>query len=339
MENENQPQSTEQPAAQPTQTQPTPPQPTPPEPVIAPEVILPTYKPPRDPKLVRVIAGGIIAIVVVIGLSIFLTVLNKKTEPVSNNTSNNSTETEKSETAVSESEKQTLVKNVFSEIKEVLPDDEPKFSVQDVYDTTFPNYVATGAKTAMPLEKSYGIVVSSSADNAEELISSIVQDTKAKIIKLGFTEYKDAAQTIDGSFGWINKTSKIVCTPINDNITSMSLSCGHTSWISTEKIALGNALSEAYKTKEGEYPAYIDAKPSNIENSPYQPYQKITASVAGAAGLFYRASSDATWVFFMATQAAIPCATYYEDQGARHAFQGDVCTTASGELSKVQESN
>ena len=340
MEENNQP----QPNVQPTPT--TPPEPVPApgpnserEPVIAPEVILPGYKPPRDPKIMRVVAGGIIALVMVVGLSIFLTVLNKKTEPQNSDSSTPSSSTEKKDSTVSESEKQALVKNVFTEIRGILPSDSSKYTLQDVYDTTFPSFIGSGAKAAMPLEKSYGMVVTAKGDDAEQTITSLATDARAKIIKLGFTEYKDVVQGIDDSYGWINRDSKIVCTPIIDNITSLSLSCGHTSWLSAETIALGNALSEAFKIKEGEYPVYIDAKPSRIENSPYRPYQKITASMYGFAGLFYRPSSDASWVYFAGTQAAIPCEQYYADSGARHAFQGDVCTTATGELSKVSESN
>lgn len=349
-DNQNQPtQALETPQAQEPTPEPTPestpePAPTPapesnPTPVIAPEVIMPGFKAPRDPKMIRVIAGGIIALVMIIGLSIFLTILNKRTEPNTDNSSDASSESDKKSSTMTENEKQTLVKNVLTEIKEILPTDSSKYSVQDVYDTTYPSYLATGAKVAMPLEKSFGIVVSSSSDNAEQLISSIATDARAKIIKLGFTKYEDVVQGIDNSNGWINKDKKIVCTPIINNVTSVSLSCGHTSWLSTERVALGNSLAEAYKTKEGEYPIFIDAKPEKIKNSPYRPYQKITASMYDSAGLFYRASSDASWVYFTSTQSTLPCSRYYEDSGARHAFQGDVCATATGELSKVSESN
>ena len=302
---------------------------------------MPTYKPAQDPKMVRVIAGGIIAIVMIIGLSIFLTMLNKQTDSTEVNPSASpSQKDEKEESYMTENEKQTLVKDILSEVKESamsIDDTDVDYVGQDIYDTDFPIYLANGAKTAMPLEKSFGFIIT--ANDNSELIKSMVGKASEKLTELDFEEYEDIEQNISGEHGWINTKKKIVCTPIKNNLTSMSLSCGHTSWLSAEKIALGNALAEAYKAKEEKYPTYISANPQKIENSPYQPYQKLIASIQNFAGLFYRSSSDADWVYFASTQAALPCKDYYADQGARHAFQGDVCLDADGQNSTVEESN
>lgn len=315
------------------------PQPTT-EPVIAPEVLLPTYQTPKDPRMIRLVAGGIIALIIVIGLAITLKQLNNQATTSSDVESSSSSETQKKEKGLTESEKQAIVKNVFQEIKKTLPEDETKYSVQDIYDTTFPNYLATGAKTPMPLEKSYGIIISIKDDKPEDLTQSIATDAKASTIKQGFTSYTDGGKDSKGNTGWLNKDLKVLCTPITNNETSVSLSCGYTSWLSAEKIALGNALAEAYKTTEEEYPAVIDANPSDIENSPYRPYQKITATMLDKVGLFYRPSSDGDWVFFgLAKSGGISCSEFYSDSGARHAFQGEVCLDADGALSTVSESN
>lgn len=340
----NQPQNS-QPQVAPEQT-------TQPEPVIAPEVIMPSYKPPRDPKIIRVVAGGIIAIVMVIGLSIFMTSLSKKVEPSTNPGETTDGSDKKESVQLTESEKQTLVKNVLNQVKDAAisldssesSDDKSEdvadtvkttYSVQDVYDSDNPAYLATGAKAPTSTEKSFGFIIT--APDQPELIKKMAENAKTKLVKIGFTVYKDATQDIAGDLGWYNGTDRIICTPLRNAYNTLSFSCAHTSWISTEKVALINGLAEAYKNKEGEYPAFISAKPEDVENSPYQPYQKITATMRGFAGLFYRASSDAKWVYFMSTQSAIPCKAYEDDAGARHAFQGDVCQDASGEMSKVTE--
>ncbi len=315
-----------------------------PESIIAPEVILPDYKPPRDPKMIRVIAGGVIALVMIIGLSIFLTILNKRTIPEKTETKDNtSEETKKDSTYLTESEKQTLVKDYLAKFKEAAisaapsssseDKSEAEYTVQDVYDTIFPAYLATGAKSAIPLEKSFGFVITA-AEN-EDLIDKMTNKTTEKMAGLGFVQYTNVMQDISGAYGWINTTQKILCTPVSNNITSMSLSCGYTSWISTEKVALANALAEAYKSKEGEYPSVISADPKDIKDSPYRPYQRITASIQNFASLFYRASKDSAWTYFMRTQDAISCKEFENDQGARHAFQGEACVDATGELTKV----
>ncbi len=319
-----------QPSASPAQSA----QPT----VPTPDIALPTYKTPHDPKMVRVVAGGIIAIVMIIGLSIFLTALNRQTGQGDgdNTTDASSGSSKKEESYLTENEKQALVKNVLTEVKEAAIDvDKTTYSIQDVYDSDNPLYFVSGAKVPTFLNKSFGFVVT--APDQPDLIKQMSENAKAKLKKLGFVIYKDAGEDASGSYGWLDSNNKIICTPLRDNLTTLSLSCGHTSWIPSEKVALINSLATAYMKKEGELPLYINALPDEIEDSPYEPYQKLVATLPDSAGLFYRASSDAEWVYFLGTQAAVPCSKYYADTGAKYAFQGDTCLDANGELAKVKE--
>lgn len=337
-----------------------------------PDIALPTYKTPHDPKMVRVIAGGIVAIVMIIGLSIFLTALNRQTGQGDddNTTDTSSGSSKKEESYLTENEKQAKVKKILNEIKtaatdtdeiassitdnssdafaendisedDILEDSSTSdatklpYSIQDVYDSDNPLYFVSGAKVPTFLNKSFGFVVT--APDQPELIKQMSENAKAKLKKLGFATYKDAGEDISGAYGWLNSNDKIVCTPLRDNLITFSLSCGHTSWIPSEKVALVNSLATAYIKKEGELPLYINALPDEIEDSPYEPYQKLVATLPDSAGLFYRASSDTEWVYFLGTQTAVPCSKYYADAGAKHAFQGDTCLAANGELAKVKE--
>lgn len=314
------------------------------------DIPLPTYKPPRNSKMTAVIAGGIIAIVMIIGLSIFLTALNKQTSQTKSS-EETSKEDKKDNSYLTENEKQTLVKKILAEVKDAAIDiDETTntnedantndvvnatYSVQDVYDSDNPLYFVSGAKVPTLTNKSFGFVIT--ATDQPELTSQIEENAKAKLKKLGFTVYKDAGEDTAGGYGWYNSDDKIICTPLRNNLTTLSLSCAHTSWIPTEKVALVNSLATAYMKKEGELPLYINASTDKIERSPYEPYQKIIATLPDSVGLFYRSGANAEWVYFMSTQATIPCNKYYTETGAQHAFQGDACLDVDGEISKVKE--
>ena len=311
------------------------------DPNLQADLAISNYKTSRDPKIIRIAIIGVVAIVMIIGLSIFLSNLNKKDQSDESDKSSSTSKTEEKEDDFkTEKEKQALVKDVLNKVKEAatknIDAQEQNITSQDVYDTNPPLYLPSSAKSAMPLEKSFGFIIT--ADSNPELVKIMVGKASEELTKQGFTTYEDVEQDMSGSYGYINKDDKTICTPITNNETSLSLSCGHTSWLSTDRIALGNALAEAYKAEEGKYPANISADPDKIEDSPYRPYQKIVTQIANFAGLFYRASSDAEWVFFRGTQAAISCSIYQTDAGARHAFQGDVCLDSNNQMSTVKES-
>ena len=309
------------------------------DPITTPEIEMPKYQMSHDPKIVRAVVGGFIALVVIIGLSIFLAILNNQAKDEKSSTDSTSKTDKKDDAVMTENEKQTQVKNVLNQIKEAATAIDTNldltYTTQDVYDTNSPNYLVSSARTAMPLEKSFGFVIT--ATDSSDLIKLMVGKATEKITGLGFNIYEDVPQNISGQNGWINTSKKMICTPISDNETSLSISCGHTSWLSAEKIALTNLLADAYKKEEGEYPEYIDASPKEIEDSPFRPYQKIVATMPNFAGLFYRPSSDADWVYFRGTQSVITCKDYYADTGAHHAFQGDVCLDYQNQMSTVKE--
>ncbi|MBQ9402954.1 hypothetical protein IJU22_00015 [Candidatus Saccharibacteria bacterium] len=317
------------------------------EPIIVPDISNISYSVPHNPRMARVIAGGVIAVVTIAGLGIALKALGNSQKAVNVTPSESSTnKSENVEIVVTESEKQALVKNVLADIKSAIasvdansiPDSEEEdiaTSIQDVYDTNSPLYIPSSAKVAIPLEKSFGLQISAS----RALMGLMADQAKAKLSELGFVEYQDVKQNLSGDYGYIDKENNILCGAFDANTNIVTFSCGHTSWISPEKIALANSLAEAYKEKQGDYPVMISASAEDIKNSPYQPYQKLTVTLGNAAGLFYRSDKSASWVFFAATQAPIPCEKYYEDSGARHAFQGEKCLDKSGSVTEVSEKN
>ncbi|MBR3263870.1 hypothetical protein IKF94_01375 [Candidatus Saccharibacteria bacterium] len=303
-------------------------QPTP-APIITPEAIIPPYQPKTNPKIVAVIAGGIVALVLIISLSIFLSALNKQAETTKNNEPAVEN-TEKTEVVLTETQKQALVKNVLNELRKVeqLVSNNDVITTQDIYDTNSPYYLATGVKSAMPLERSFGLTIS--VENNQQLLNTLAEHISSKLVDdMNFEKY---------DYGWLNSEKNLICGPVSVSNNSLTITCGHTSWLSTEKIALGNALAEAYKESEGEYPTFLDADPDTIKNSPYRPYQKVFAVVGNELGLFYRPSDKGSWVYFTSTDGTLSCSDYYADSGAQHAFQGETCLDAEGQTSTVKES-
>ena len=132
----------------------------------------------------------------------------------------------------------------------------------------------------------------------------------------------------------INWGTGVICTNAGSGVP-IYFACGHISWLSEERIALVNELAKAVMDADKGYGVgMIMAEADRIKDSEFKPYQTLQASFYGAAGLFYRTSSEAEWRFFTATQAALPCSDYDTDD-LRKAYAGDICYTEAGEESAV----
>lgn len=144
-------------------------------------------------------------------------------------------------------------------------------------------------------------------------------------------------------YGYLDANHNITCGIHGDaewktngaiNYYYVSLKCAKTDWVwlteADKNLIL--ELETAYYDKAGKYPSIIH-NIQDIKNSQYEPYQKLTVSLGGAAGLFYRTSPDAKWQFFVATQSALDCSDYNTDD-LRKAFAGDICYNGSTSLNQ-----
>lgn len=100
------------------------------------------------------------------------------------------------------------------------------------------------------------------------------------------------------------------------------------SWLTDDEKNLLVELETAYFEKTGKYPTILGGKPSEIKNSTYSPYQTLWINVGGAAGLFYRTSSESKWQYFTATQGTLECKAYDTDD-LKKAYLGEECYNMS----------
>ncbi len=278
------------------------------------------YKKPWFYLILAVILIGIIVAIIILAN----TNNEEPSEPQSGSSSETSSSTEK-ENSKPTTSNDTLVRNLISDLSSVankfLQNNNSNESLEQVYDYTFPVYKLASVKTAIPVEKSYGLKSSNSADST--LMYNLSQEFKRSLMAQGYEEY-GVVPLFAGITQLYNPKTEIICIS-QENAIPYTISCGHTSWIAADTIALISSLADAYYKVEEEYPIFISANTNNIKNSPFEPYQRLTASLPGYAGLFYRSSPTAEWVFFTGTQSVIPCEKYEDDLGARRAYQGDVC--------------
>lgn len=299
----------------------------------------PSAKKNPNKKLIITLAAALVGLAVIIGVVLLIMNLNKKPETVSPAESSAKTETAKTEKTLTSAEKEAAVKEVLTELKaavttttnpagaaeETNDNTETTTEFQDVYDSASPLYKPEDMEVGLAMEKSFGIYYTKEVPEGSDLsdIRFMVNKIRSKLEELGFSIYTGVELT-SGTTEYINEADEIICSGIETTLP-LTISCSHLSWLSAEKIALVDLLAKAYYEKEKTYPAIIDATQADVKNSIYEPYQKLTASLGDAAGLFYRATKSASWVFFAGTQAALPCEDYYADTGARRAFAGDVC--------------
>lgn len=136
--------------------------------------------------------------------------------------------------------------------------------------------------------------------------------------------------------GYLNSDKKIAC-EVYGNVSYsqygtdptyyLNLNCAKTSWgwLTDDEEKLMGELEVAYYDKTGEYPSIMGiAFNDELEDSEYEPYQKMMITVSGAKGLFYRTSPESEWKYFTAVQAPLSC-DIYDTEDLRKAFAGDVC--------------
>lgn len=296
---------------------------------------------PQEPKkknnLLFCIIAGAIGIAAIVAIVIFLVILasSKKEEPVKNiEQPVAQEEKEKPKKDMTAAEKEAVIKSVLADFKSAAKTavDDIDLTFQDIYDTNSPYYLPKNANTGIMLDKSFGIHFASKNTEDLAVIEKVAEAVRNELDELGFVEYDKIA--LMGGPQYLDEEKNVICGVITTSLP-FEVTCGHTSWITTEKLAFINSLAEAYYKKEGKYPIALNASKDAIKDSVFEPYQRLEASMPGAGAIFYRPSKTADWVFFTAGQAAPTCAEFSKDAGARRAFQGQTCVNNSGELETI----
>lgn len=296
---------------------------------------------PEEPKkktnLVFYIVAGVIGVAAIVAIVIFVIMLtnSKKEEPAKNSEQPVAQEEkEEPKKTMTAAEKEAAVKNVLADFKSAAKTavDDIDLTFQDIYDTNSPYYLPKNANTGIMLDKSFGIHFDSQDVEDLTIVEAVAEAVLDELDKLGFVEYDEIA--LMGGSQYLDEENNLICSVVTASLP-FEVTCGHTSWITTEKLAFINSLAEAYYEKEGEYPSALNASKSEIVDSVFEPYQRLMASMPDAGAIFYRPSQTANWVFFTAGQAAPTCAEFSKDAGARRAFQGQTCVNNSGELETI----
>ena len=283
------------------------------------------------------VVAGLIGVAAIIAIIIFANMIinanKKQSEPQKEQTVAPVEQPEEKKTMTA-AEKEAAAKDVLASLKTAAEKSVggTVLKFQDIYDTYFPYYVPKNAKTGLQLDKAFSIYYNSESTNDINVIETAAEAVRDKLDELGFVEYDEVA--LAGGPQYIDEETGVICGTVSSGIPFI-ITCGHTSWITTEKLAFVNSLAEAYYEKMQKYPDALNASKSDIVDSVFEPYQRLIASMPDAGAVFYRSSPTASWVFFAAGQAAPTCAEYAKDTGARRAFQGQTCLNASGQVETI----
>lgn len=204
-----------------------------------------------------------------------------------------------------------------------------------VYDAaTYPLlYQPEDLKISVILNRTYGLMLDSnsytdSASVRQQFTDAFVSVVPGKIqdylMDKGFSQY--------GGYDDEFIKDGMVC-QVGFSWPDAAIQCAYKDWYDAKIAAFSNEVAIGAGYPEGEYLG-LDPDDLNIEDSRYEPYQRMTGGVLGAAGLWYRVSPDAEWQWFMGTQVALECSDYDTDD-LKRAFLGEYCTE-NGENSEVK---
>lgn len=172
--------------------------------------------------------------------------------------------------------------------------------------------------------KSYGVHSASDESLLEMMSNKAYPVVKAILESNGYSLQKE---TMWGGV-FYNENDGIFCMADSGSVP-YEFNCSSEKWIDDEVTALVLNLAKVSDS------SYIYALPDEIEDSTIAPYQKLTASIDNAAGLFYRVSPDSEWQFFIGTQGVLSCDEFTGD--VAKAYAGETCwNEASNSNSTVQ---
>ena len=199
--------------------------------------------------------------------------------------------------------------------------------------TYTPDYKAESVNAYTPLSAASRINVTSTKNNqpVDVLETAPIAET---LTGLGFTAYGPALA--GGSQQYLNATSGVIC-----KVSKSGSSCGHTNWqnISGDWKNYLNSIGKAYHDKNKEYPVVIADTSSSvlpeIKNSEYKPYQYTIVPMDNGNGLFYRANSDAEWVYYKNASETPDCSIFTGE--AIKGFAGLTCSLPDGSTAKVSD--
>ncbi len=159
-------------------------------------------------------------------------------------------------------------------------------------------YRPDGCATAVPLNRSYGIILDTPAvDSQPDLWNLVYKDFYAAVADqlkdLGFTDTGKSyttASTGPGITAFVNHDAGVVC-----GLVAAELGCGYATWYDQAQAEFSNELAKAYQKATGEEAELLIARVDNVKDSSVEPYQTTVAVMTSSKASFYRVSPDAEW--------------------------------------------
>ena len=180
---------------------------------------------------------------------------------------------------------------------------------------------------ATNLNGAYGLIfdVENNTNYSTALASSGIVDKVMNSHGLKKISFNDPAVIGEGGIYYADDNGYI-CN-YSSQSSPVRINCANSNWLTEEDKTFAKSLIDAMKksddSKDDEM-YYVSATLDDITKTADGKYEHVTASVAGAAALFYRNTDGGEWKHFMSTQQALSCNDYNTDE-LKAAFAGVDC--------------
>ncbi len=180
---------------------------------------------------------------------------------------------------------------------------------------------------ATNLDGAYGLVfdVDNNMNYNTTLASSGIIDKVMNSHGLKKISFDDPADLGEGGIYYADDNGYI-CN-YSSQSSPVRINCANSNWLTEEEKTFVKSLMDAMK-KSDDYKndemLYASVTQDDITKTADGKYEHVTASVAGAAALFYRNADGGEWKYFVSTQQVLNCNDFNTDE-IKAAFAGSDC--------------
>ena len=180
---------------------------------------------------------------------------------------------------------------------------------------------------ATNLDGAYGLVfdVDNNMNYNTTLASSGIIDKVMNSHGLKKISFDDPADLGEGGIYYADDNGYI-CN-YSSQSSPVRINCANSNWLTEEEKTFAKSLMDAMK-KSDDYKndemLYASVTQDDITKTADGKYERVTASVAGAAALFYRNTDGGEWKYFVSTQQVLNCNDFNTDE-IKAAFAGSDC--------------
>lgn len=192
---------------------------------------------------------------------------------------------------------------------------------------------------ATNLNGAYGLVfdVDNNTNYSTTLASSGIIDKVMNSHGLKKISFDDPA-VFGGGVIYYADDNGYICN-YSSQSSPVHISCANSNWLTEEEKTFAKSLMDAMKKSddyENDEMLYASATQDDITKTADGKYERVTASVAGAAALFYRNTDGGEWKYFVSTQQVLNCNDFNTDE-IKAAFAGSDCYDyAAGKMTTLK---